>query len=124
VTFNITMKALYTSIIIVVSLILFSCKTGTTSAEKTESFKVWGNCEKCKKTIEDASTMDGVLEKNWSPESTLMTVKFDTTKVSLDEIERAIAKAGYDNDKYYGDDYAYGKLESCCQYERKPFELK
>ena len=86
--------------------------------------KVWGNCEKCKKTIEGAVNMDGVVEKNWSPESTLMTVKFDTTKVSIDKIQKAIALAGYDNDKYYGDDYAYGKLEACCQYERKPFELK
>ncbi len=53
-----------------------------------------------------------------------MTVKFDTTLVTLDAIEQAIAKSGYDNDGYYGDDYAYGKLEACCQYERKPFEIK
>ena len=118
------MKLLIKSIIIALTLVVVSCKTETKSATKTESFKVWGNCEKCKKTIEGAVNMDGVVEKNWSPESTLMTVKFDTTKVSIDKIQKAIALAGYDNDKYYGDDYAYGKLEACCQYERKPFELK
>ena len=53
-----------------------------------------------------------------------MTVKFDTTKITLDGIQQLIAKSGYDNDGYYGDDYAYGKLQDCCQYERKPFELK
>lgn len=116
------MKFLY--YILFVSVIgFFSCKTEA-SADKTETFKVWGNCDKCKKTIEGASTMEGVKEKNWNVESTLMTVTFDTTKVSLDQIQQAIATAGYDNDKYYGDDYAYGKLEACCQYERKPFELK
>ena len=99
-----------------------SCKTST--PEKTETFKVWGNCEKCKATIESSVNVDGVTEKDWSVESTLMTVKFDTTKISLDGIQQLVAKAGYDNDGYYGDDYAYGKLESCCQYERKPFELK
>ena len=115
------MRSLY-YILFFLSLGLFSCKTQT--AEKTEIFKVWGNCEKCKATIEGAVAVDGVTEKNWEPESTLITVKFDTTKISLDGIQQLIAKAGYDNDGYYGDDYAYGKLQDCCQYERKPFELK
>lgn len=109
-------------ILFFLSLGLFSCKTG--SPEKTETFKVWGNCEKCEATIEASCAVDGVIEKDWSAESTLMTVKFDTTKISLNGIQELIAKAGYDNDGYYGDDYAYGKLPDCCQYERKPFELK
>ncbi len=100
--------------------LLFSCTTN--SPLKTETFKVWGNCEKCKKTIESASGIEGVTEKKWDVESKLMTVTFDTTKVKLEQIQQIIAKSGYDNDKYYGDDYAYDKLESCCQYERKPFE--
>lgn len=100
-----------------------SCKTATTS-EKTSSFKVWGNCEKCKKTIEGACAIDGIKEKDWNIESKLFTVKYDTTKISLDEIQQMIAKVGYDNENYFGDDYAYAKLESCCQYERKPFEMK
>lgn len=99
-----------------------SCQSG--KPEKTGTFKVWGNCDKCKKTIEAAASSDGVIEKNWDVDSKLMTVKFDTTKININTIEQLIAKAGYDNDLYYGDDYAYGKLEDCCQYERKPFELK
>lgn len=115
------MKSLY-YILFFLTLSLISCKTGT--SEKTATFKVWGNCEKCKATIEKSCSVDGVVQKNWSPESTLMTVKFDSTKISLNHIEQLIAKAGYDNDGYYGDDYAYGKLPDCCQYDRKPFELK
>ncbi len=107
-----------------VILLLGICSCQTAKPEKTETFKVWGNCDKCKKTIETASSVDGVIEKNWDVESKLMTVKFDTTKINLNTIEELIAKAGYDNDLYYGDDYAYGKLADCCQYERKPFELK
>lgn len=105
-------------------LFFIACDNKTNSPFKTETFKVWGNCDKCKTTIEGACVIDGVKEKNWNPESTLMTITFDTTKVDLDAIQKAIAKVGYDNDKYYGDDYAYGKLEACCQYERKPFEIK
>ena len=109
-------------IIITFVLGLLSCNQST--PVKTVTFKVWGNCEKCKKTIESSVAIKGVNEKDWNIESKLMTVKFDTTIVSLNEVEQLIANAGYDNDLYYGDDYAYAKLESCCQYERKPFDLK
>lgn len=105
------------------SLVFFACKTQT--ADKTSTFKVWGNCDKCKATIEGSvANIAGISEKNWDVESTLMTVKYDSTKVTLEQIQQTIAKAGYDNDGFYGDDYAYGKLKECCQYERKPFELK
>ena len=67
---------------------------------------------------------DGVIEKDWNIESKLITVKFDSTKITLNGIQQLIAKSGYDNDGYYGDDYAYAKLPACCQYDRKPFELK
>ena len=112
------------SYLIIITFILgiFSCTQST--SVKTVTFKVWGNCEKCKKTIETAAAVKGVSEKDWNVESKLMTIKFDTTIVSLDAVEQLIANAGYDNDLYYGDDYAYAKLESCCQYERKPFEMK
>ena len=53
-----------------------------------------------------------------------MTIKFDTAKISLEGIQQLIANSGFDNDGFYGDDYAYGKLPDSCQYERKPFELK
>lgn len=108
-------------IFFILIIILTAC--GASSPQKTEVFKVWGNCEKCKKTIEGSCHLDGVIEADWNIDSKLMTVKFDTTKISLDVIEEHISRAGYDNDKYYGDDYAYGKLEECCQYERKPYEM-
>lgn len=110
-------------IYIIISILLLSCGTTPTSI-KTETFKVWGNCEKCKKHIETSCKIEGVLESNWNKDSKLMIIKFDTTLISLDIIQQSIAKVGYDNDSYYGDDYAYNKLDSCCMYERKPFELK
>ena len=108
---------------IAAALVILVSACQPSSPEVTATFKVWGNCETCKKTIEDASKLSGVKEANWNVDSKLMTVKFDTTQVNLDAIEQNIAKAGYDNDKYFGDDYAYGKLKECCQYERKPYEM-
>ena len=114
-------KFLY-SISLFLLITLFACTPS--SPLKTATFKVWGNCDKCKKTIEGSITQNGVTEKNWNVESKLITVKYDTTLIGIDAIQQLIAKAGYDNDTYYGDDYAYAKLEECCQYDRKPFEVK
>lgn len=110
-------------IFFLISILFMSCESATTTI-KTETFKVWGNCEKCKRTIEKSSKVEGVIESNWNKDSKLMVVKFDTTLINLDFIQQAIAKVGYDNDGYYGDDYAYNKLDSCCMYERRPFELQ
>ncbi len=112
------------SYIIIITCILGLVSCSPNSPEKTSTFKVWGNCEKCKVTIEKSISIDGIKEKDWNVESKLMTVKFDTTIIGLDAIQQLIAKSGYDNDSYYGDDYAYAKLQECCQYDRKPFEMK
>ena len=82
------------------------------------------NCEKCKVTIEKACVLDGVNDADWGIDSKLLNVKFDTTKVSLDFILESVSKAGYDNERFFANDYAYEALEPCCQYERRPFESK
>jgi hypothetical protein len=48
-----------------------------------------------------------------------MTVVFDSTKITLDQIEQKVAAVGYDTEKYKGDDNAYARLPECCQYQRK-----
>ena len=49
----------------------------------------------------------------------MLTVEFDTVKISLDQIQKNVASVGYDNEKYKGDDKAYSELADCCQYDRK-----
>jgi len=100
------------------AFVIISCNNQTTL--KTESFKVWGNCEHCQETIIKACSIDGITEKDWNIDSKICKVKFDTTKISLDVIQKLIAKSGYDNVAYVGDSLAYSKLRDCCQYERKP----
>ncbi len=83
-------------------------------------FKVSGNCEMCKATIEKAAgTIDGVNVANWNVETKQMHVSFNKDKVSLDKIHRTIAAAGYDTEKVKGDDNAYKNLPECCQYARE-----
>lgn len=48
----------------------------------------------------------------------LLAVTFDEKKTTTDAIQKAIAKAGYDNAGYNADDNAYNNLHGCCQYDR------
>lgn len=102
-------------------IFLAACTPGNNSiANAKADFKVWGNCNMCKETIESSLKLDGVSKAEWNTESKQIVVNYDSTKINLDGIQRHIAEAGYDNDKYKAQEEAYSKLPQCCQYERKP----
>lgn len=94
-------------------------KTLINNGISTSTFKVWGNCDMCKETIENSLKVDGVQKADWNSDTKLMKISYDAKKISLDQIEKNIANVGYDNVKYKGDDAAYSSLHECCQYERK-----
>ncbi|MEO6902654.1 MAG: heavy-metal-associated domain-containing protein [Bacteroidia bacterium] len=91
----------------------------TNNGVTTATFKIWGNCEMCKETIENSLKADGISKADWNIDSKMMTVSFDSTKISLDRVYKNISKVGYDTEKYKGDDKAYASLPDCCHYERK-----
>ncbi len=93
-------------------------KTEIVNGIATSTFKVWGNCGMCKKTIEKSLDVDGVSMADWSTETNMIIVSYDINKISLDQIQKNIAAAGYDNEKYKGDSGAYNNLPECCQYIR------
>ena len=93
--------------------------TNATTTEVTSSFKVWGNCEMCKETIEGAIKVNGVIKSDWNMDTKHLVVTYDSTKISLDQIQKNIAASGYDNEKYKAEEKAFRNLPECCQYERK-----
>ena len=101
------------------SLVLFiSCGTNSnTVIEKT--FHVWGNNDVCKKTIEKACTLNGVKDANWNPDSKLLKFNIDTAIITTNAVLKSVASAGYDNELFFGNDYAYSNLPEACQYERR-----
>jgi mercuric ion binding protein len=92
-------------------------------AEKTDTFKVYGNCGMCEKRIEKAAKVDGVTKALWNAESKIMTVSYNPDKVSSDAIQKNIADVGHDTEKYSADDKVYNELPGCCLYERKKENL-
>ena len=111
------MKFKIISIIFFVSIVFSFCKNSPSFAEK--SFHVWGNNEQCKTTIEKACVASGVSDAKWDMDSKLLKLKIDTTIISYSDVLKQVATAGYDNEVFFGNDYAYSKLPEACQYERR-----
>ena len=110
------------SIMTVICCIIFAI-TGSfaqTAEKKTETFKVYGNCDMCKENIEGTlKKKEGVLKKDWSPKTKMLSVTYDPVKITLQQIKQKIADAGYDTDEIQAKPEAYNGLHKCCQYERK-----
>lgn len=99
---------------------LFFISCGTKSEAVVEkTFHVWGNNETCKKSIEKACKLSGVSGANWNVDSKLLKFKIDTSIITTDAVLKSVASAGYDNELFFGNDYAYSNLPEACQYERR-----
>lgn len=99
-----------------------SGKENLRNTTKTQTIKVYGECGMCKKRIEKAATtVDGVQSAVWDENTKSLTVKYSQfKKEAVDNVQKKIADAGHDTEKYRATDAAYQKLPDCCHYERKP----
>lgn len=117
------MRSITKFLLLLCGLTMLACgdngSNSQVAANSNASFKIWGNCEMCKETIEGSLKVEGIKTADWNKDTKIMTVAFDSTKITLDQIEKNVANVGYDNEKYKGDDNAYSKLPECCQYQRK-----
>ena len=88
--------------------------------DTTDTFKVkGGNCNDCKEHIESAAlNVIGVSMAHWNSEKQELRVIFDDSKTNLDDIEKAVTKAGHDTSHYKAKDVDFNKLPDCCKYER------
>lgn len=81
------------------------------------SMHVEGNCEMCKETIEKtAKAIDGVATAEWDLKKKQLHLDFDAKKTNIDAVSKAMAKVGYDTDKYKSDQATYDALPACCKY--------
>ena len=94
----------------------------TSTAQKknvqTLSFKVLGTCIQCKNRIENTAKNLGIYKANWVIETSLLTVSFDSSKLSKEMIRQSLAAAGHDNDGFLATNEAYENLPKCCYYKR------
>ena len=108
------MKSILISLITLAAFV--ACNTMSNS--KTESFKVYGNCGMCKKTIEKALSEKNI-KGNWNKTTKIISVTYDSVKYTSKKVHQIIANAGYDTELVKGNDKAYNNLHECCKYDRK-----
>lgn len=109
----------FSKLVALVVVITFSTFCSSNTQKTNAKFKVFGNCEMCKKTIEKSLNVDGVKIANWDTESKIIEISYQAEKITEDKLHQLIASSGYDTEKKKGDDKAYSNLPGCCQYERK-----
>lgn len=101
-------------------IIIFSTlATNVFAQDKTESVKVYGNCEMCKNRIEKAIKIDGVKKADWDVDTKMLTVTYDAGKTNFSDIQKQVAAAGHDTENVKAEDNVYKKLPGCCRYDRK-----
>ena len=81
----------------------------------TTEIKVYGNCEMCKENIETAMDRPGISFAEWDIESKVLTVRYNDSKITEDEIHTIISEIGYSTDKVEANKEAQSKLSKCCQ---------
>ena len=99
-------------------LVVFSFGLANAQNTKRDVFKVYGNCAVCKKRIETAIKAD-VQSANWDPQTKLLEVSYDASKIKNKKIQQKIAAVGHDTEKVRANDKVYADLPSCCRYARK-----
>lgn len=80
------------------------------------SFEVDGVCSMCKTRIENACLVKGVKRAEWDQSKHKLTVWYNPSHITLDEIHQNVANVGHDTDKIKASDEAYDKVHECCKY--------
>lgn len=111
-----------TLIFLSLSLFMFLTAQGQDKSIQTATIAVKGNCDECKKRIENAADIKGVKLAEWDEEKQMITITYRADKVSVEQIEKAIAASGHDTKSIKGEEAHYNKLPSCCKYRDKKCE--
>ena len=112
------MHTLFKFSVLLLSIVFFNISSYAQES-KTDTIKVFGNCNMCKEKIEGSlKEKDGITAKNWDKKTKLLVVTYDAAKISKEQIGQKIADVGYDNQYATATEKAYKKLHSRCQYDR------
>ena len=82
----------------------------------TDSVSVEGVCGMCKDRIENAALIKGVKKVEWNKKTHYLVVIYKPAKVSLEDVQKEVAKVGHDTGKFIADDKVYNTLPHCCHY--------
>ncbi|MEO6902160.1 MAG: DUF3347 domain-containing protein [Bacteroidia bacterium] len=111
------MKSLNSILVLLFVLSITLCNAQIKNS-KTETIKIFGNCEMCKSTIEKAGNKKKEASVQWNKDTKMAIISYDSLKTSKSEILKRVALVGYDNELFMSPDDTYANLPGCCQYKR------
>lgn len=94
-------------------------KAKNATGKQLKQLLVYGNCSECKTRIENAAKSAGANSAFWDIKTKVLSVTYDASSTSLEDISKQIAFVGHDTENDTSDEKAYHKLPKCCQYPRK-----
>lgn len=98
--------------------LIYSNNSIAQDAKSTEvEFQVDGVCKMCKSRIENAANIKGVKFCEWSKETQILKVVYNSSKTDLETIHLSVSEAGHSTSEYKADSIAYNKLPTCCAYQ-------
>ncbi len=112
------MKLISKILVAITALLSFTSCNAQIKNAKTETVKIYGNCNMCKKKIENAGNLKSIAKVTWDDKTQMATLIYDEKKTNQDEILKRVALVGYDSDKFLAPEKTYSKLDKCCQYDR------
>ena len=106
--------------IILLAFILFvSCSVKSNISDLTNLIEIslpTMQCDMCVDNIESSlNKVDGIVKFQVELSDLIVTVKYDTKKISQEEIELVISNVGYKANAIDANVEAYNKLAMCCK---------
>ena len=90
----------------------------------TTSIEVDGLCGMCEKRIENAAYIKGVKKADWSQETHLLDLIYNSSKVDEAAIIAAINEAGHDVKNHPATDEQYVNIHGCCRFRDPDLRAK
>ena len=81
----------------------------------TQKILVKGECGMCKEKIEKALDVPGISFAEWNKETKMLTVRYNNSKISENDIHMTISNLGYATAKMAANTASQAKLDSCCK---------
>ena len=105
------MKSLVCSLALLSAIVL-----NGQSKYNTTTLEVDGLCGMCEERIENAAYILGVKEADWSQETHLLELIYNSSKVDEAAIIAAINEVGHDVKNHPASDKRYANVHGCCRF--------
>lgn len=86
------------------------------SKYNTTTLEVDGLCGMCEERIENAAYIKGVKKADWSQETHLLELIYNSSKVDEAAIIAAINEVGHDVKNHAATDEQYANIHGCCRF--------